>query len=217
MFFFSDKAFTSPVNKADEEFHPKSGNQQVATAITKWVFGEVGRIRVVKVEHHLDGETDTPLYYTITDPVVYTISIEELRNGKWQPFSANDIQLEFVRIDPFVRTTLNHIGGGKYEARFQIPDVYGVYQFKVDYNRVGYTQLYSTTQVSHSKITKPVKNKPHNAFFFIFFFLFSDLSSAITTHAVRAFHPYRFPILHRRYINDGWLVHFLLHLYSFQR
>lgn len=193
MFFFSDKAFTSPVNKADEEFHPKSGNQQVATAITKWVFGEVGRIRVVKVEHHLDGETDTPLYYTITDPVVYTISIEELRSGKWQPFSANDIQLEFVRIDPFVRTTLNHIGGGKYEARFQIPDVYGVYQFKVDYNRVGYTQLYSTTQVSHSKITKPVKNKPHNAFFSYFSSYFQISVRPLQHTQYERFIPTAFP------------------------
>lgn len=123
----------------------------MASAIAKWVFGEVGRIRVVKVEHHLAGETESPQYYTITDPAVYTISIEELINGQWQPFVANDIQLEFVRIDPFVRTTLNHTSGGRYEARFQIPDVYGVYQFKVDYNRVGYTQLYSTTQVNNIK------------------------------------------------------------------
>ena len=63
------------------------------------------------------------------------------------------MQLGFVRIDPFVRTTLNGIGNwlkiliydtynigigigigkGKYQAKFKIPDVYSVYQFKVDY------------------------------------------------------------------------------------
>lgn len=31
--------------------------------------------------------------------------------------------------------------------RFKLPDVYGVFQFKVDYNRLGYTHLYSSTQV----------------------------------------------------------------------
>lgn len=31
----------------------------------------------------------------------------------------------------------------------QVPDVYGVYQFKVEYNRVGFTRLYSSTQVDH--------------------------------------------------------------------
>lgn len=31
--------------------------------------------------------------------------------------------------------------------QFKLPDVYGVFQFKVDYNRLGYTHLYSSTQV----------------------------------------------------------------------
>lgn len=79
---------------------------------------------------------------------VYTIEIEKLQKGTWVPYDADDVQLEFVRIDPFVRTALKRKQGGKYEAQFKIPDVYGVYQFKVDYNRVGYTHLFSTTQVS---------------------------------------------------------------------
>jgi len=36
----------------------------------------------------------------------YSIEIEELREGKWQAFDGKDVQLEFVRIDPFVRTVL---------------------------------------------------------------------------------------------------------------
>lgn len=78
---------------------------------------------------------------------VYTVEIEKLQKGAWVPYDADDVQLEFVRIDPFVRMTLKRKQGGKYEARFKIPDVYGVYQFKVDYSRVGYTHLFSTTQV----------------------------------------------------------------------
>lgn len=110
----------------------------------------------------------------------YSIVIEKLSDGKWVPFDGDDIQLEFVRIDPFVRTFLKRNGGfpsppwhrvgwvflplslavllrtspppffsgGKYSVRFKLPDVYGVFQFKVDYNRLGYTHLYSSTQVS---------------------------------------------------------------------
>ena len=37
---------------------------------------------------------------------------------------------------------------GRYSTKFTLPDVYGVYQFRVDYNRIGYTHLFSTTQVS---------------------------------------------------------------------
>lgn len=36
--------------------------------------------------------------------------IEQLSNGRWVPFDGDDIQLEFVRIDPFVRTFLKKKG-----------------------------------------------------------------------------------------------------------
>lgn len=36
--------------------------------------------------------------------------IQQLSNGKWVPFDGDDIQLEFVRIDPFVRTFLKKKG-----------------------------------------------------------------------------------------------------------
>lgn len=154
LFFFSDEAFTSEVQNAQGgQRFKQSGNQKVVESLTKWVFGEVGRIRVASVDHHKEGEKSPPQSYTITDPVVYTISIEELDNGVWKAFQADDVQLEFVRIDPFVRTTLKKISNGKYVAKFKIPDVYGVYQFKVDYDRVGYTHLYSTTQVSVRPLT----------------------------------------------------------------
>ena len=160
--FFSDEAFTNAVTYAQTGEHfEQSGNRDTATAISKWVFGETGRLRVASVKHHLEGETQPPEQaYTITEPVVYSITIEELVEDKWQPFNANDVQLEFVRIDPFVRTTLKHVSGGRYEAKFKIPDVYGVYQFKVNYDRIGYTQLYSTTQVS----VRPLEHTQYERF-----------------------------------------------------
>lgn len=153
LFFFSDEAFTAGVQNGQGKQHKVSGNQAVSVSISKWVFGEVGRLRVASVAHHKAGETQPPAAYTITEPVVYTIAIEELTNGQWTPFKATDVQLEFVRIDPFVRTTLKTVGNGQYVARFAIPDVYGVFQFKVDYDRVGYTHLQSATQVSVRPLT----------------------------------------------------------------
>ncbi|NEU35902.1 hypothetical protein GN156_35175, partial [bacterium LRH843] len=66
----------------------------------------------------------------------------------------------FVRIDPFVRRTLTQKGRGKYETVFRIPDVYGVYKLKVDYNRVGYTHVYSSTQVS----VRPLEHTQYERF-----------------------------------------------------
>lgn len=149
LFFFSDDAILAQVKKvSDNTVHEQSGNINVVNAISKWVFGESGQIRVASVKHFKEGEKNAPSSYTILEPAVYTIEIEQLINEQWKPFVANDVQLEFVRIDPFVRVTLKSIGSGKFQAKFKIPDVYGVYQFKVDYDRVGFTHLYSTTQVN---------------------------------------------------------------------
>ncbi|XP_047001722.1 dolichyl-diphosphooligosaccharide--protein glycosyltransferase 48 kDa subunit [Schistocerca americana] len=161
LYFFSDEAFTSPVQKATGgQRFSVSGNKQVALALSSWVFRESGVLRVRSVSHHREGERSPPPAYTIMDNVVYTIEIEKLQDGRWVPFDADDVQLEFVRIDPFVRTTLKRGTGGRYEARFRIPDVYGVFQFKVDYNRIGWTHLFSTTQVS----VRPLQHTEYERF-----------------------------------------------------
>ncbi|XP_038677832.1 dolichyl-diphosphooligosaccharide--protein glycosyltransferase 48 kDa subunit [Scyliorhinus canicula] len=159
--FFSDAFFNSPVQKATPgaERFSKTGNYELAVALSRWVFKEEGVLRVGKVSHNPVGETKPPNAYTITDLVEYNIVIERLSNGKWVPFDGDDIQLEFVRIDPFVRTYLKK-KGGKYSVQFKLPDVYGVFQFKVDYNRLGYTHLYSSTQVS----VRPLQHTQYERF-----------------------------------------------------
>ncbi|KAG9482708.1 hypothetical protein GDO78_011386 [Eleutherodactylus coqui] len=145
--FFPDKPIT------------QTGNYELAVALSRWVFKEEGVLRVGAVSHHRVGETQPPSAYTITDLVEYSIVIEKLSDGKWIPFDGDDIQLEFVRIDPFVRTFLKK-NGGKYRVQFKLPDVYGVFQFKVDYNRLGYTHLYSATQVS----VRPLQHTQYERF-----------------------------------------------------
>jgi len=159
--FFSDEFFTSGVQRAlGGQQHVKSGNQELSESLTRWVFKEEGVLRVGKVTHHLLGEKEPPQSYTITEKVVYTIEIEKLEKNQWVPFDASDIQLEFVRIDPFVRTTLKRRPDGVFQADFVIPDVYGVYQFKVDYTRIGYTFLHSATQVS----VRPLEHTQYERF-----------------------------------------------------
>lgn len=162
VYFFSDEAFTSPVSKVhgDQIRSEMSGNRALALHLSEWAFGERGRLRVRSVQHHKQGEKESSNTYTITDTVVYRIEIEELKQGLWQPFEANDVQLEFVRIDPFIRTTLNRKPNGVYEAVFKVPDVWGVYQFKVDYDRVGFTRLYHSTQVS----VRPLQHTQYERF-----------------------------------------------------
>ncbi len=126
-------------------------------------------MRIKNIDHHIVGEKQSPSSYTIKDDIVnifinfflnepkkhlnstcykvYTINIEEYTDGKWAPFKGKDVQLEFVRLDPFVRMTLEN-KNGKFEGKFKVPDVYGIFKFVVDYNRIGYTHLFSSTQVN---------------------------------------------------------------------
>uniref|UniRef100_A0A8C4GMC9 Dolichyl-diphosphooligosaccharide--protein glycosyltransferase 48 kDa subunit n=1 Tax=Dicentrarchus labrax TaxID=13489 RepID=A0A8C4GMC9_DICLA len=159
--FFSDAFFNSAVQKTTpgSQRHEQTGNMELAEALSRWVFKEAGVLRVGAVTHHPVGETTPPAAYTITDLVEYSIVIEMLSEGRWVPFDGDDIQLEFVRIDPFVRTYLKK-NGGKYSIQFKLPDVYGVFQFKVDYNRLGYTHLYSSTQVS----VRPLQHTQYERF-----------------------------------------------------
>jgi len=158
--FFSDEFFMSSVQKANGgQKHGLSGNQQVALSLSEWVFKEKGVLRVGAVKHNIVGESGPPGAYTIMDEVEYSIVIEELVQGTWQVFNGNDVQLEFVRIDPFVRLPLKKKDAVFY-TKFMLPDVYGVYQFRVDYNRVGYTHLYSSTQVS----SKPLLHTQYERF-----------------------------------------------------
>ncbi|KAL1021103.1 hypothetical protein UPYG_G00008860 [Umbra pygmaea] len=159
--FFSDAFFNSAVQKATpgSQRYAQTGNMELATALSRWVFKEAGVLRVGAVTHHPMGESTPPAAYTITDLVEYSIVIEMLFEGSWVPFDGEDIQLEFVRIDPFVRTYLKK-NGDKYSVQFKLPDVYGVFQFKVDYNRLGYTHLYSSTQVS----VRPLQHTQYERF-----------------------------------------------------
>jgi len=146
--FFSDEFFNSQVEPVAGK-KMASGNEALAKALTKWCFKQSGVLKVDSISHHRKGEKETPGFYTIKDDAVYTIVVKELINGKWVPFEGTDMQMEFVRIDPFVRVTMENKGKkGEMVANFKVPDTYGVYQFKVNYHRIGLTRLFTTTQIS---------------------------------------------------------------------
>jgi len=99
------------------------------------------------VHHHKIGETNEPSMYRITDNARYSLEIHEWNGKKWQPYQADDVQLQFYMMSPYVLKTLSHDGKGLYFTEFQIPDVYGVFQFKVEQNRLGYTSLNLAKQI----------------------------------------------------------------------
>jgi len=191
------------------------GNELFCDELSKWVFAEAGVLRFRDVSHsksdgtppdvilHEKDRPDLPqtlfpdpeitrnsLVYRIKDDIVYTMIVELYEDGKWKPYFANDMQMEFVMLDPYVRKTMvADAKTGKFVAAFTAPDDYGVYKFRVLYRRVGLSILHAETTVS----IRPFKHNEYDRFipsahpyytsafsvmtgFFVFalFFLFSD-------------------------------------------
>ncbi|CAI9104471.1 OLC1v1003148C2 [Oldenlandia corymbosa var. corymbosa] len=155
---FSDQFFLSGVLKAGSPIkHKKSGNEQFLTEISKWVFHERGHLKAVNVRHHKVGEVDEPLMYRINDDLEYSVEIFEWSGASWEPYVANDVQIQFYMMSPYVLKTMSTDQKGKYHASFKVPDVYGVFQFKVEYQRLGYTSLSLSKQI-------PVRPFRHNEY-----------------------------------------------------
>jgi oligosaccharyltransferase complex subunit beta len=102
------------------------------------------------------------LVYRIKDEIVYKLTIERYSGGEWIPFCGNDVQVEFVMLDPYVRKTLTCASNstGVHVAKFTAPDNYGIFKFRVLYRRPGYSTLHAETQVS----IRPFKHNEYERF-----------------------------------------------------
>lgn len=156
--FFSDEFLTSMVEKPGEAA-VAAGNAALAQGVSAWCFQQAGVIRIDEVNHHLVGESSPPPFYTINEEAEYSVTMSELVNGKWVPFRGNDVQMEFVRIDPFVRLVMKNTNG-RMSIKFKIPDVYGVFQFKINYQKVGLTRVSTAKQVS----VRPLRHNQYERF-----------------------------------------------------
>uniref|UniRef100_A0A453SNX0 Dolichyl-diphosphooligosaccharide--protein glycosyltransferase 48 kDa subunit n=1 Tax=Aegilops tauschii subsp. strangulata TaxID=200361 RepID=A0A453SNX0_AEGTS len=138
----------SGVQKAGSKMsHDKAGNEQFVTETSKWVFHERGHLKAVNVKHHKVGETNEPSMYRINDDLEYSVEIYEWSGTSWKPYVADDVQIQFFMMSPYVLKNMSTDKTAVYSASFKVPDVYGVFQFKVEYQRLGYTGLSLAKQI----------------------------------------------------------------------
>nr|KYP66054.1 Dolichyl-diphosphooligosaccharide--protein glycosyltransferase 48 kDa subunit [Cajanus cajan] len=155
---FSNRFFRSGVQKAGSPIkHEKSGNEQFLNELSKWVFHERGHLKAVNVQHHKVGEANEPAIYRINDNLEYSVEVYEWSGSAWEPYVADDVQVQFYMMSPYVLKTLSTDGKGRYFTSFKVPDVYGVFQFKVEYEKLGYTSLSLAKQI-------PVRPFRHNEY-----------------------------------------------------
>ncbi|XP_010465067.1 PREDICTED: dolichyl-diphosphooligosaccharide--protein glycosyltransferase 48 kDa subunit isoform X1 [Camelina sativa] len=155
---FSDRLIRSGVQKAgSQNQYEKSGNEQFVTELSKWVFHERGHLKAGSLVHHRVGETDEPAIYRIKDDLEFSVEIYEWSGKSWEPYVANDVQVQFYMMSPYVLKTLSADKKGLFHTSFKVPDVYGVFQFKVEYEKLGYTTLSLSKQI-------PVRPYRHNEY-----------------------------------------------------
>lgn len=122
--------------------------------LVSWAFGKRALLRARDLYHHKVGETSKPRMYKESDHIEFGITIEELKNGTWVPFAADDIRLEFVMLDPYIRQPLQFTGK-QHRLVFRAPDKYGIFKFRIDYSRKGYNPI-------RVEEVAPVRNPRHN-------------------------------------------------------
>ncbi|KAI8343385.1 Dolichyl-diphosphooligosaccharide--protein glycosyltransferase subunit WBP1 [Chlamydoabsidia padenii] len=141
--FFSDDFWTGDVKSFENSVN---GNEAFTNQLVKWTFQEKGVLKVVDHRHHKENSTESLEWYRIKDDIVYVVEVAEYKDDQWVPFHADDMQLEVIMLDPYIRTTLKDETAsqqdyGRFTAHITLPDVYGVFTFKVNYKRPGWTYL----------------------------------------------------------------------------
>jgi oligosaccharyltransferase complex subunit beta len=107
-------------------------NEKITDELLDWVFQMKSKLRVRDAVHHRKGEFGRQHgIYRIKDEMVYSLGIQEYKGGEWVGFNGRYVRLDMVGQD------------GLYSVNFTLPDVYGVFTFKVKYWRYGLTFLES--------------------------------------------------------------------------
>lgn len=129
----------------------QAANREFSHELIMWCFKGKGQLRATQLTHYKLAEDDrndprrtkNPSRYRVEDEIMFSVLVEEYDSmqQKWVPFQAEDMQLELKMIDPWYRLNLEHDGNGLFFKQFKVPDVYGVYQFIVNYHRHGYTSI----------------------------------------------------------------------------
>ena len=66
--------------------HAVPGNREFCIAVAQWLFHERGLLRPSNMRHHKVGETERPEAYRVSDELEFSLDLQELVQGRWQPY-----------------------------------------------------------------------------------------------------------------------------------
>lgn len=141
-----------------DEMFDKVGtaHEGVLTSLLEWSLGVRGVLRVGTPRHWTEAGVGA---YRVRDMLDYEIDVLSWDglDKTWKPFRADDMQIEFNMLDPWVRTRLTDNRNGTFSAKIRVPDQRGVFKFSLKYFRAGVSPLDVETVV-------PVRPYLHNEY-----------------------------------------------------
>lgn len=78
--------------------YSKTGNQDLAIALSEWVFKENGVLRVGEVKHHRAGEASPPVAYTIEEDVVSSMHYNLQFACGTRSWAQNSVLVWFINV-----------------------------------------------------------------------------------------------------------------------
>jgi oligosaccharyltransferase complex subunit beta len=162
-----------PVRGANDRFldleieGKKNGNKALVDDITAWAFQENLVIKSNYLTHHAPNSTHLkPEVYRVGDPVTVSLSLSKYNPStqSYESFVTPEefpVQLDVNMLDPYIRTALpvqtSTTTEAIYSKTFDLPDHYGVFNFKVQHRVPGYTYINERQQFT-------IRHRQHNEY-----------------------------------------------------
>jgi len=152
LYFLSSLDGTNPL---------QSPNALFCQDILNWNFQRSGVLRYDNIRHQRKTDGKTLDTYRVKDQLEYMIDIYEYeaKTNTWKPYLSDDLQLEWVMMNPYYIQQMKLLSSNKptYHISFKVPDKFGVFKFIIDYKRLGYSYLDVSTKV-------PLRPYNHNEY-----------------------------------------------------
>lgn len=138
--------FITATNKGKD--HTASPNYSFCINLLKWNFQLKSVLKFEDFTHSLVDKSlvinglQKDQEYKLKDEIQASLNIYEKVDGVWVPYRANDVEIQFIMLNPWVTRPLENHAGSLYTTQFHVPDHNGVYKFKLDYNKPGLTRLF---------------------------------------------------------------------------
>eukprot|EP01071_Lankesteria_metandrocarpae_P005419 Lankesteria_metandrocarpae@DN3982_c0_g1_i2.p1 len=135
---------------SDEVFVLHPANRLFCFQTALWTFQQSGVLRWSDLEHREIGATEASYLYRHSSEMEFQVDLWiNAKNGaEWVPYRANDVQLEYTMLDPYIRQFLlppTEPDSATYKLQFKAPDKTGIFKFVIQYCREGLSNIHIET------------------------------------------------------------------------